>query len=301
MKLAVGFITYNDLTAKYLPSFWTSLKSALAYSGVAYKILVADNSELRANANATWFKSLESDTEFTWNQENLGFARAYNRLLGRARELEAEYFLVINPDTILEKQSLSELIKALDENPGLASVSPKVLSLGSEKIDTLGLILKPGLRFFDYAQGKLFPSGAQEIIGPSGAAGLFRLKALEKIRENGHYYDENMFMYKEDCDLAYRLFLAGYKSQTVFDALVYHDRSVRVIKSGLFGIIKNRQTKSRQVRIWSFRNQNLIWKKYWSRQNFKNKIIIFFYFTLSQIWALLFERFLFNNSKKTIN
>ncbi|MCX6798172.1 MAG: hypothetical protein NTX66_03120, partial [Candidatus Falkowbacteria bacterium] len=225
-------------------------------------------------------------------------------LIRRARELNAEYFLIINPDTILDERAVSELIRILDSGNHLASVSPKILTWKSDKIDTLGLILKPGLRFFDYGQGqseleikpniKLEPN----IIGPSGAAGLFRMSALDRIRVDNQYFDERMFMYKEDCDLAYRLFLAGYKSQLVSSALIYHDRSVHVGRPGLLGILKNRRTKSRSIRAWSFANQNLLWKKHWRRQNLKNKIIIFSLYLASHIWAILFERFLFNNSKK---
>lgn len=298
MKLAVGVLTYNEVSARYLPDFWSSLKLSLSFWGGEYKILIGDNSESAANPNAVFFNFTDPNLEFTWNQANLGFAKAYNRLIARAQELDAEYFLVINPDTNLDKAAIRELVKALDIDHNLASVSPKVLDLNSKRIDSLGLILKPGLRFADYGQGQPDKGETPKIIGPSGAAGLFRLSALERIRVNGQYFDERMFMYKEDCDLAYRLFSCGQTSRLVPEAIIYHDRSARVSGFGPWGFIKGRRSKSRQIRQWSFENQRLIWRKHWSQQNLKNKIIILFLLFSSYLWAIFFERFLFNNSKK---
>lgn len=298
MKLAVGFLTYNESTARYLPDFWSSLQSALSFLGGDYKILVGDNSEIAANSNAAFFNFPDSHLEFVWNQANLGFAKAYNRLIARAKYLGAEYFLVINPDTVIDKAAIEELLSALEQDANLASVSPKILDLNSDKIDTLGLVLKPGLRFIDYGQGQIDKGETPQIIGPSGAAGLFRMSDLELIQKKGQYFDERMFMYKEDCDLTYRLFLAGRLARLVPEAIIRHDRSARAISSGLFGIIKGRRSKSRQIRHWSFQNQRLIWRKYWSQQSLKNKIIVLSFYFLSTLWALFFERFLFNNSKK---
>ncbi|MFA5163417.1 MAG: glycosyltransferase family 2 protein [Patescibacteria group bacterium] len=298
MKLAVGFLTYNESSARYLPDFWPSLQSALSVWGGDYKVLVGDNSESALNPNAVFFNFADPKLEFIWNRANLGFSKGYNRLIARARELEAEYFLVINPDTVLDKEAIKELISALDRDLNLASASPKVLDLHSGRIDTLGLVLKPGLRFADYGQGQEDKGDQPSIIGPSGAAGLFRMSALESIKEKGQYFDERMFMYKEDCDLAYRLFSRGQVSRLVQEAVVYHDRSARVSDPGLLGIIKGRKSKSRQIRQWSFQNQRLIWRKHWSKQNLKNKIIILSLRFLSYLWAIFFERFLFNNRKK---
>lgn len=311
MKLAVGFLTYNDLSAKYLAVFWPSLVKSLKFSGFDYKVLIGDNSEIKENPNADFFAHLKEQSnlvgqsefdfinlEFNWNGQNLGFAKAYNLLIRRARELSAEYFLVINPDIRLEEKAIKELVDALEMDNQLASVSPKILTWENNKIDTLGLVLKSGLRFFDYGQGQEDRDEEPMIIGPSGAAGLFRLNALEKIKINDQYFDERMFMYREDCDLAYRLFLAGYKSRLVKTAIMCHDRTAQVAGNKFWSIFKNRHAKSKAIRTWSFQNQRLLWKKYWPKQNLQNKIIIFFLFISSSIWALVFERFLFNNSKK---
>jgi GT2 family glycosyltransferase len=310
MKLVVGFLTYNDSSAKYLADFLPSLKKALDFlSPQDYRVLVFDNSDLDNQLNRLAIESFNISCpgflEYIQAEGNLGFSRAYNILIHSALRLGSEYFLVINPDTLLEKETISELVFALDKNNELSSASPKIrrwdfaANTKTKEIDSCGLILKSGLRFQDLGQGqeddKRFDSFS--ILGPSGAAGLFRLSALEKIKENEQYFDERFFMYKEDCDLAYRLYVSGAKSALVPSAIMYHDRTAASSGEGLVNKALDRRKKSRQIRIWSFRNQHLIFVKHWSKQNFASKIIIIFRVLIIGIFSLILEQFLLKEYK----
>jgi GT2 family glycosyltransferase len=234
---------------------------------------------------------------------NLGFGSAYNRLITAAREDNAEYFFVINPDTILDSGSLEKLVLALRADSTLASVAPKLRRWDflhgrkTDCIDSVGLALGPGLRFRDIGQGETDRAqyDQADIIGPSGAAGLFRMSALETIRENGAYYDEHFFMYKEDCDLAYRLHMAGFKSRLVADAIIYHDRTAT--GGGLLARFFNRHGRGRQVNNWAFVNQHLLWIKYWRKQNFFNKTAIVMQRLLRFVEAVVIEQYLLANYK----
>jgi len=314
MKLVVGFLTYNDSSAKYLADFLPSLKSALNFlSPDDYRVLVFDNSEPANNLNRLALDNFNNENpnflEYFHAAGNLGFSRAYNVLIHSASRLGAEYFLVINPDTLLEKETISELVSALDKDSSLASVSPKIrrwdfaANTKTKTIDSCGLIMKIGLRFLDLGQGqeddKRFDSFS--IFGPSGAAGLFRLEALEKIKENEQYFDERFFMYKEDCDLAYRLSLIGGKSALVPSSIMYHDRTAASSGEGIINKALDRRKKSRQIRIWSFRNQHLIFVKHWSKQNFLSKLFIMARISTSAIFALILEQFLLKEYKDILN
>jgi GT2 family glycosyltransferase len=131
-----------------------------------------------------------------------------------------------------------------------------------------------------------------KIFGVSAAAALYRLTALEKIADNGHYFDELMFMYKEDCDLSYRLYLAGFKAKLAGRALAYHDRSIFGRGETNFKIALNRRNKSQQNKRWSFLNQNIIFLKYWRVQNWREKIAIIWRELKMLLFALLFEQYL---------
>ena len=303
MKLVIGFITYGDLTAKYLPYFLPSIEKS-AFKD--YKILVIDNTEIEENENIKYLIKNYPDIEIISTGKNLGFARAYNKLIRRANELGAEYFLMLNPDMLVEPAAIKLLIFEMDNNKELAAVCPKILKWDFKNkrktniIDTCGIKLNPGLRFTDLGQSKIdkgqYDKG--KIIGPSGAAGLYKLASLEKVKQGREYFDELMFMYKEDSDLAYRLFLFNFRVRLIGKAKMYHDRTASSVGQSTWQIIKSRKNKNRQIKKWSFLNQQIIFKKYWDKQNLKNKLIIIFWQFKMLIYILFFEQYLLGQYKK---
>jgi len=310
MKLAIGFITYREQTAKYLPYFLPSLFKALAGDS-DYKIFCWDNSENNKN-NIEFIANTYPGIKIIKSDKNIGFAAAYNKMISQAEKLGAEYFLVINPDTVLEPEVIEKLVKVMDEDKGLGSASPKVLKWDFENskrtdiIDTCGIKLKAGLRFIDLGQGEKDKGQYNNslILGPSGAAGIYRISALtsplapllirrgELKGRGGQYFDELMFMYKEDCDLAYRLNLAGFKAKLAPEAIIYHDRTVASARKGFKALFRGRRSRKRQEKKWSFLNQHIIFLKYWRFQSFLNKLIIILRMLAMFIFALLFERYL---------
>jgi len=296
-KLVIGFITYGELTANYLPYFLNSIKKQ---SYKDFKILSFDNSEKEINKNSEFILKNYPEIEIIRVGENIGFARAYNILISQAVKIGAEYFLLLNPDLILEPEAIKELMKVIEGDNRLGSVSPKILQWDFKNnkktnvIDTYGVALRPGLRFIDIGQGQIDKGQFDniEILGPSGAAALYRIRALEQIAHHSHYFDELMFMYKEDCDLAYRLYLAGYKSKYVDQAIVYHDRTVKSMGENNLKVMLNRKEKGRQAKRWAFLNQQIIFFKYWRLQNRRNKMLIFWFGLKMLIFVLLFEQYL---------
>nr|HPL93224.1 hypothetical protein [bacterium] len=139
----------------------------------------------------------------------------------------------------------------------------------------------------------------------SGAAALYKMEALEDVAyineaNQKEYFDELMFMYKEDVDLAYRLQLAGYKSIYTPLAVAYHDRSVNRIGKGIWGIIKGRLGRRKEYKEWSWLNHHIIlekmsgldysldtkWKTRWF--GFKSFVYVLFAepYVLKQWWQL---------------
>lgn len=311
MKLAIGFITYNTDTAKYLPYFLDSLFKALEFFPAKDLLILArDNSDEPDNYNREYIENIfnkdKKIIDFKWSGENAGFAKSYNAMIDEAIIWGANLFLAINPDTIISPEAIKKLIAVLENNKSLASVSPKILRWDFEnlkltnQIDSCGIALGAGLSFFDIGQGEFDDNSFNtvNILGPSGAAALYNLECLVKVKEENGYFDERMFMYKEDCDLAYRLFLSGFKSQLVADSLVYHDRSVSAPQKGFWNAWRGRNNKSKNVKSWSFLNQHLIFIKFWRFQSFKNKLIISFKIIIFLLFALIKEPFLLKNYAK---
>ncbi|MBN2854093.1 glycosyltransferase family 2 protein [Patescibacteria group bacterium] len=324
MKLAVGFITYNESSSPYLPYFLTSLKEALDFAGINnYIVFSFENSDLNFLDNKNLIKDfLSLNVDFNLQQLggdglNLGFARAYNAMIKEANAWGAEYFLVINPDTLLSRESLWLLIEVLLRDKTLSATVPRIMSWNFEKlsrhnlIDSFGIGLKRGLKFFDIAQGEEYKEEKKEeylslakknVLAPSGAAGLYRLSALEKVAETRsgrkEYFDERFFMYKEDCDLAYRFNHLGLKTSFIFEAVIYHDRTTKSLGSNFLNFFKTRKNKSSLAKSWSFRNQHFIFIKHFSKERFLSKIIIIIKILLFFIFSLIFEQFLLKEYKK---
>lgn len=304
MKLAVGFIAYNQASAIYLDYFLPSLQVAVSFLLPSeFSFLAFDNSNPDNNSNrlALEFFSHRSGLKIDYfsEGENIGFGRAYNRLLAKAEKLGAEYFLIINPDTILEPEAIKKMMAVLEADKDLTAAAPKILrwdftnDLKTQQIDSCGLILKPGLKFIDLGQGEVDAGQHDQasIIGPSGAAGLFRLTFLQKIKQGADYFDSDLFMYKEDCDLAYRLRSAGLKTILVPAALVYHDRTAAAYERGIWGFWQKRRRLSRQVRAWSFLNQHLLFIKYFRNESWGSRLVILVRILILFIFSLILEQF----------
>lgn len=322
MKLAIGFITYNESSSPYLPDFLKSLKEALEFSKITdYIVYGFENSNLDFKENHNLIRDfLSVNHNFNYQQlgangENLGFAKAYNLMIEAALSSGSHYFLIINPDIILSKESIRLLIEPLLFDNSLSATAPRIMSwdfkdlMKDNLIDSLGIALSPGLKFFDIAQGEEYQvekkeqylSQGKDILAPSGAAGMYRLSALEAVAETRaekkEYFDERFFMYKEDCDLAYRLHSLGQKTLFVYEAVIYHDRTTKSLGSGPLHLFKTRAKKSRLARSWSFRNQHFIFIKYFSGQSFLSKTIIIVKTLAMLVFALILEQFLLKEYK----
>lgn len=308
MILTVAFLAYNNSSAPYLADFLPSLGEALQQVNAQVNVLAGDNSDHDFKLNeiqiSEYFANFSGRYEYLDFGENLGFAAAYNRLINRANDLGSEYFLMLNPDMIFDKNLITELLSALKLAPQAGSASPKIYYwdfVNKKKtmvIDSCGIVMKPGLRFSDLGQGEEDDGkyNRASILGPSGAAALFRVSALEKIKLGKQYFDENFFMYKEDCDLIYRLAKANYQSILAPRAIAYHDRSLS-LKRGLRSRINDWQRRSKLTRYWSFKGQHLLYLKHWSSEGFISRLIIIVKSCLFFLFSLLFANFLLKTYK----
>jgi GT2 family glycosyltransferase len=279
MKLSIGFITYNNNTLKYLPFFIPSLLSSInkacsSFSDLLVEVLIVDNSDNSFSGNndflIDFFNGKNVSFKIWRSKENYGFAKAYNLMINESIKNNSDIFLVINPDVLLEESFLKEMLLYYLSNKDIAVLIPKILywdfknNIKTNIIDSYGIGVNKGHRFFDINQGKKIEDCSKSnknVFGFSGAGALFNLSKLIKIaykNENGlEFFDEEMFMYKEDVDLSYRLQLFGEKIIFVPEAIMYHDRTI--FKSNPLKLLfsKNRNLS----RSRSFLNQLIILKK----------------------------------------
>ncbi len=142
---------------------------------------------------------------------NLGFGAACN--LG-ATSAQSEFLFFVNPDAYLDKNTLSELLKAAAQHPEAAAFGPALVDengIATFKRDSY--LLARGLR-------QPRDPGDEHRIVPvlSGAAMLIRRSAFEKVRG----FDPLIFLYFEDDDISIRLASHAGPLLLVPTAMVYH-------------------------------------------------------------------------------
>ena len=248
-KISIQIITYNGM--KYLPTCLDSLKKQ---SFKDFSVLILDNNS--KDNSVDFVKNNYPEYKIIENKENFGFAKAHNQGI---RLTQSEYVLCLNQDMFLDKNFLMEVVNFLNATPEAGSVTGKIYRWDFESdkktnsIDSLGLEIQKTFKISDIAQGEedgQIYSSNKEIFGVSGAAPIYRRKALEDIKLKEDYFDQDFFMYKEDVDLAFRLHSAGWKSYMLADAKAFHDRTIKSDKK----FIKNRKERSSLGNYYSYKN-----------------------------------------------
>lgn len=134
---------------------------------------------------------------------NLGFGPAINRALA---EHPADPVILLNNDAEAEPRFVEALLDGLGE--GVDAVAGVLLQERSpELIDSAGVVADATLMGFDYLHGEPVEAAAAapDPLGPTGGAALYRRAALEAVGG----FDERIFLYYEDLDLALRMSAAG--------------------------------------------------------------------------------------------
>lgn len=165
------------------------------------EVVVADNSEdgkaaALVGERFPWVRAVEFG-------ENLGFGRALNRAV---REEPGDPIVFLNDDVTVEPGFVTGLLAALDDD--VEMVAGVLLSERDPgRIDSAGVIADRTLLGFDYLNGEPLEAlaGAADPLGPTGGAALIRRDAFERVGG----FDERMFLYYEDLDLALRLRRGG--------------------------------------------------------------------------------------------
>jgi GT2 family glycosyltransferase len=157
---------------------------------------------------------------------NVGFAAAVNLGFARTR---AAAVLVLNADTVLEPGSVGALLAALDREPGLGGVQPRILQLeqggppevATARLYSAGQALSADGRAVEMAAGEPQSPAWLEprpLFGVCGAACLLRRAAFEELGG----YDERYVSFYEDVDLNVRAQVAGWDFAYVPEAVVWH-------------------------------------------------------------------------------
>ena len=207
MKLSVIIVSYN--VRLLLEECLRSVEKAL--EGIEGEIFVVDNNS--PDNTIGYLQPRFPEVHFIANKENVGFARANNQAI---RQSEAEYVLLLNPDTVVYENTLRESVAFMDSHPEAGGVGVRMLTREGEPApESRRAVPTPWIAFLKMigCSRKYYMSdlpwdkpGRIEVI--SGAYCMLRHKALDQIG----LLDETFFMYGEDIDLSYRLLKGGWQN-----------------------------------------------------------------------------------------
>jgi len=247
-KVSVVILNYNG--EKLLPQF---LPSVIEHSKNA-AVIVADNAS--TDQSLKILKTQYRSVQVIKLDKNYGFCGGYNRAL---KQVEAEYYVLLNSDVEVTPGWLGPMIELLDSNPLIAGVQPKILSChqkdhfeyagaGGGFIDSLGYPFCRG-RLFNFTEPDTQQyNDTREIFWATGACMMIRSKIYNELEG----LDEDFFAHMEEIDLCWRIQRMGL---SVFYCGVSH-----VFHVGAGTLLRNNPRKT----YYNFRNGLGLIFKHWS-------------------------------------
>ena len=201
--------------------------------GFELKIIVVDN---HSPEPIDSFKKEFTQIDFIKSGRNLGFVLGNNLGIKKALDQQADYVLLLNNDTKVDKDFLVELIKVAQKDPLIGIVAPKIyFAPGYEYHQTRYKTSDQG-KVFWYAGGLIdwknilaSHRGVDEVDQgqynqlvetdfASGCALLVKRKVLDKIG----LLDQRYFLYLEDVEFCQRAKKNGFKIVYAPLAKIWH-------------------------------------------------------------------------------
>ncbi len=237
MKLSIIIVNYN--VKYFLEQCLHSVQSAC--NGIEAEIFVVDNDSVDGSVKMVRDKFPE--VHLIENKENKGFSSANNQAI---RKSKGEYVLLLNPDTIVEDDTLRKVVDFMDHHPDSGGLGVKMLdgkgkflpeskrglpypSVAFFKVFGFSALFPKSKFFSAYHLGYLDKDKTHVVDVLAGAFMLLRKKVLDKIG----LLDEAFFMYGEDIDLSYRITKAGYKNYYYPETRIIHYKGESTKKGSL--------------------------------------------------------------------
>ncbi len=218
------------------------------------EIIVADNAS--TDQSVSVLKNQFPTVRLIELEQNYGFCGGYNRAL---KQVEAEYYVLLNSDVEVTAQWLDPIITLLDQDATIAAVQPKILAYhqpthfeyagaGGGFIDALGYPFCRG-RLFDVTEADTGQyNDVREVFWATGACLVVRARVYNQLRG----LDEDFFAHMEEIDLCWRIQRVGLKVYYCGNSTIYH------VGGGTLAHTNPRKT------YLNFRNGLALLYKHWS-------------------------------------
>ena len=226
MGISIIIVNYN---VKYFleQCLYSVIKAS---EGINSEIIVVDNAS--TDGSIEYLQPYFPRVKFMVSKINLGFAKANNLAL---KDIQNEYVLFLNPDTIIPENCLSNCINFFEQHNDCGALGVKMLDGSGKflpeskrsfpsltaaffKLTGLSAMFPKSKLFNKYALGHLPNNKNFEIDVLAGAFLMMNKKAIEYTKG----FDETFFMYGEDVDLSYRVQQSDLKNYYFGEQSVIH-------------------------------------------------------------------------------
>ncbi|MFH0853985.1 MAG: glycosyltransferase family 2 protein [bacterium] len=217
-KTAVIILIWNGM--KYLPDCLGSIINQ-DYPKDSREFIIVDNAS--NDGAAEYVKKNYPEFTVIENDRNYGFDKGNNIGMKYALDKGYDYIVLLNQDTAVEPNWLSELVKAAESDKKIGGVQSLMLHFNDkEMINSVGNQLH--FLGFGFCEGNRKKLGEQElrikdITYASSASVLYRASVL---KEAG-CFDEEFFLYHEDTDLSFKIKMAGYRIVIASKSVMFHN------------------------------------------------------------------------------
>lgn len=238
-KVDISIVIVNYNVKEFLYQCLLSIRKAT--DGFNVETIVVDNNS--SDNSIDYLEPLFPEVKFIKLDENIGFGRANNLAFKQAR---GKYFLILNPDTIIQEDTLRVMYDYMEAHPEVGISGCKVLNADG----TFQLPCRRGFPTPWAAFCKLF--GLQSIFPKSrlfaqynqtfrdenetyyidAIIGAFMFSRGDVIRKLEGFL-EDFFMYGEDLDLCFRANKIGYKTAYVHTTSIIHYKGESTRRSSI--------------------------------------------------------------------
>ena len=223
------------------------------------RIFVVENSN-----NEMFKKEIEkkyTNTECILVGKNEGYSKSNNIGL---RKVKSKYALVLNPDTVVEENTIENFLSSASENPDFWLMGPAK------------------------DQGEKIEITKNKIIEVETLKGFAIFFNMEKFKDN--FFDENYFLYFEEIDLCKKVKNSNGK--------IFLDSNIKIHHEGARSVNQKFKKELEKNRNWHW-----MWSTFYFHKKYKGFIIaliIIFPKFLSSLFKTIFFQLILNKEKKDI-
>jgi len=204
-------MNYNE--KGYLKNCIDSIKKNTSYSN--YKIIVIDNNS--GDGSKKLVKLKYPDVDLIKNPKNYGASKTLNIGIKYAiKKYNPDYFYLLNNDTLVKKNWLSEAIKTSEKYSLCGIVGSKQLTFERKPTISAGWIKMFGVKYY-------YGDEEKEVSWVSGAGFLIKKEVISGIGLFDEIYNP---AYYEETDFEKRAMLVGFK-------IIHCPKSIFLHKGGV--------------------------------------------------------------------